>query len=100
MEYISSRKKLPDSTITVLSVAFGNFDRMVAAGWLLADALGMPLLACGDAHAAGLKARRESGRIKAACADIKLHAHFFSLKNREDSNLSGESRRFNHPGSR
>ena len=71
-EYTNNRKKLPDSTVKKLSAVYGNFDRMVAAGWLLADAVGLPLLTRGDAYAAGLKARRESSRIKAAYEDIKL----------------------------
>ena len=41
-----------------LSAAFGNFDRVVALGWLIGDALGMPPVDRAVAHAAGLKARR------------------------------------------
>ena len=49
-----------------LSDSFGNFDRRVCIGWLLADAVGMPLLDRKQAHACGIKAQREGGYIKEA----------------------------------
>jgi len=91
IEYINNRKKLPDSTVKKLSAVYGNFDRMVAAGWLLADAVGLPLLTRGDAYAAGLKARRESSRIKAAYEDIKLRAQRAASKLSDDANSSQRS---------
>ena len=36
--------KWPKARIDELSHSFGNFDRVVALGWLIADALGLPLL--------------------------------------------------------
>ena len=56
---------LSTETVKSLSAAFGNFDRVVGAGWLLADAvLGPPLLERSKAHAIGLKARRDAGKLK------------------------------------
>ena len=55
---------LCDKLGKALSKAFGNFDRVVALGWLLGDAVGAPLLARDCAHAVGLKARRAAGDIK------------------------------------
>ena len=51
--------------IDALSSAFGNFDRVVACGWLLQDALGLPLSSRDIAYAIGLKARTQAGRLKA-----------------------------------
>mmetsp|Transcript_8485 Transcript_8485/g.18911 ORF Transcript_8485/g.18911 Transcript_8485/m.18911 type:complete len:92 (-) Transcript_8485:194-469(-) len=49
---------LSTETVKMLSDAFGNFDRAVGTGWLLADAvLGPPLIARKAAHAIGLKRR-------------------------------------------
>ena len=45
MQHLNCRKKLPDSSIKALSTAYGNFNRVVAAGWLLAGATGLTLLA-------------------------------------------------------
>jgi hypothetical protein len=59
--------KLPDSTIRALSMAYGNFDRVVATGWLIADAVGLPLLERKgeqSAHAVGLKAKRVAISLK------------------------------------
>ena len=47
---------MPDDTIRALSNAFGNFDRITALGWLLADAAGRPLLDRKAAYDVGLKA--------------------------------------------
>ena len=57
-----------------LSQAFGNFDRRVALGWLLADAAGMPLLDRPQAHALGIKAQRASGNAKAAIREARRRA--------------------------
>lgn len=40
-----------EAHIAALSRSIGNFDRVVAQGWLMADALGLPLLER-DAHMA------------------------------------------------
>ena len=57
-----------------LSKAFGNFDRRVALGWLLADAAGMPLLSRPQAHALGIKAQRADRDAKAAIRDARKRA--------------------------
>ena len=57
--------ELCDAQGTSLSESFGNFDRVVALGWLLGDAVGAPLLSRKDTHKVGLKARRDAGAIKA-----------------------------------
>ena len=58
---------LEKATIDALSAAFGNFDRVVALGWLIADAVrpvGLPAISRADAYAVGIKARREAGNIR------------------------------------
>ena len=65
---------LSDAQITSLSTAFGNFDRVVGVGWLIADALGKPLPPRGIAHAAGLKARRAAGKVTTDEAAIRKAA--------------------------
>ena len=57
-----------------LSQAFGNFDRRVALGWLLADAAGMPLLDRPQAHALGIKAQRADGAAKAPIREARKKA--------------------------
>ena len=54
---------LTAAQVDVLSKSFGNFDRVVAAGWLLGDALGLPLMERADALAVGLKAKYEAGKL-------------------------------------
>ena len=67
--------ELSKDDVKALSRAFGNFDKVVALGRLLADAVGMhPLLEHARAHAAGLKAKREVGRIKAEIDQVKREA--------------------------
>ena len=51
-----------------LSASFGNFDRVVGLGWLLGNAVGLPLMPHMTAHAVGLKARRIAGNVKADLA--------------------------------
>ena len=46
----------PASAPPALSKAFGNFDRVVALGWLVADALGAPLLTREAAYDIGMTA--------------------------------------------
>ena len=62
--------ELCDAHGKALSKSFGNFDRVVALGWLIGDAVGKPLLSRVQAHAVGLKARRIAGAVKANIASI------------------------------
>ena len=57
-------KGWPEARIKALSTSFRNFDRVVGLGWLIGDALGLPLMTRAEAHAVGLKARREAGTLK------------------------------------
>ena len=54
---------LTPAQVDALSKSFGNFDRVVAAGWLLGDALGLPLMERTHALAVGLKAKYEAGKL-------------------------------------
>lgn len=65
---------LCDSDGKALSESFGNFDRRVAIGWLLADATGRPLLSRAQAHAVGIKAQREGGYIAASIKTARKQA--------------------------
>lgn len=62
---------LSKGKVKALSKAFGNFDKVVALGRLLADAIGMPLLEHKRAHAVGLKASREAGKVKSDIDQVK-----------------------------
>ena len=64
-------KDLKKVSIDALSAAYGNFDKVVGLGWLLADAVGLPLLTRETAYAVGIKARREAGYIEKAEAAMK-----------------------------
>ena len=64
-------KDLEKVAVDALSAAYGNFDRLVGLGWLLADAVGMPLLTRETAYAVDLKARREASYIQVAEAAKK-----------------------------
>ena len=66
--------ELCDRDGPALSLAFGNFDRRVALGWLLADAAGLPLLNRPAAHALGIKVQRAAGNAKAAIRDARRRA--------------------------
>jgi hypothetical protein len=58
---------VPKAHIGALSKSFGNFDRVVGIGWVIADAvrpLGAPLITRTDAHAIGGRAQRKAGDIK------------------------------------
>ena len=57
-------KGWPEARIKALSASFRNFDRVVGLGWLIGDALGLPLMTRAEAHAVGLKARRDAGTLK------------------------------------
>ena len=50
--------ELCDAKGEALSKSFANFDRVVALGWLLGDAMGARLLLREQAYAVGLKARK------------------------------------------
>ena len=69
--------KLPAAMVKALSAAHGNFDCMVALGWLIADAVrdtDSPLIERNQAHAVGLKAKREAGKIKTDLASLRRDA--------------------------
>ena len=57
---------LTQDNIGALSKSFGNFDRVVALGWLLGDAMGLPLMERKDAHMVGLRwdSRRNTRRAR------------------------------------
>ena len=55
---------LPACLIGVLSHSFGNFDRVVGCGWLLADVVDLPPIDRSTAHAVGLKARTQTLKLK------------------------------------
>ena len=67
-------KDIPAETVKALSKAFGNFDRVVGLGRLLADAVGHPLLEHSRAHAVGLSAKYEAGKLKASIDQYKRDA--------------------------
>ena len=73
-KYIDDKKSLPKDHIDALSKSFGNFDRVVALGWLLGDAVGLPLMERTEAHVVGLKAKYEAGKIKSQEASIPRDA--------------------------
>ena len=54
--------------VEALSRSFGNFDRVVAQGWLLADALGMSLLSREQAFVLGGSVRHQATKLE---ADLK-----------------------------
>jgi len=66
--------------IQALSTAFGNFDRTVGLGWLIGYAVGLPLMDRKAAHATGLKAAREVGKIKAGVRAAQLKAQRATCK--------------------
>ena len=66
--------------IQALSKAFGNFDRTVGLGWLIGYAVGLPLVDRKAAHATGLKAAREVGKIKAGVRAAQLNAQRATCK--------------------
>eukprot|EP00966_Prymnesium_polylepis_P036788 853457-Prymnesium_polylepis.1 len=51
------------NTSDKLSTAFGNFDRVVGCGWLLADAVDVTI-GRERAKAVGMKARTQTGKLK------------------------------------
>ena len=75
-----------------MAQAFGNFVVVVGAGWLLADAVGLPLLQHCDAHAVGLKARRIASNLVAEVAAARNKQVTFAGR-RETSKHYGLIRR-------
>jgi len=65
---------LKKAHVAALSASFGNFDRTVGLGWLIGDAVDVPLMSRKEAHAVGLKAVRAATRIKAELRSAKLAA--------------------------
>lgn len=54
----------PQSRIDELSNAYGNFDRVVAQGWLVATLLGWPLIDRKDAFKIGSAVRKRAAKIQ------------------------------------
>lgn len=61
----NAANELCDTQGDALSQSFGNFDRVVALGWLLGDAMGAQLLSREQAHQVGNKARKAAVAFKA-----------------------------------
>jgi hypothetical protein len=61
----NAANELCDTQGDALSQSFGNFDRVVALGWLLGDAMGARLLPREQAHQVGNKARKAAVAFKA-----------------------------------
>ena len=62
--YVGSEKSVSKDKIDELSKSFGNFDRVVALGWLLGDAIGLPLMERVLAHKLGLAAKYLAGKTE------------------------------------
>ena len=60
--------------ITALSRSFGNFDRVVALGWLLGDLLDLPWLERKQAHSFGLAAGKKAGKVEEEIKAMKKRA--------------------------
>ena len=60
--------------VDALSCAYGNFDRVVAAGWLVGDALGLPLLDRREAFALGGSVRYHAGKTDSKIDGIRAAA--------------------------
>ena len=63
---INDHAILSKADVEALSKSFGNFDRIVGLGWLLPDAVSLPLGSRAQAYAVGLKARREAVAVEKA----------------------------------
>jgi hypothetical protein len=63
-----SEKEWSKEDVKALSTAFGNFDRVVALGWLIGDLFGMPLLPSPYPLKVGQKAGREAAKAGKAIA--------------------------------
>ena len=69
---------VPKAHIGALSKSFGNFDRVVGIGWVIADAvrpLGAPLITRAEAHAIGGRAQRKAGDIKDEVRTARLSGY-------------------------
>ena len=75
---------LCDAHGKALSQSFGNFDRVVGLGWLLADAVGAPLISRADAYAIGLKVKRIPDEVKGKLAELKRGAQRKAAKLKVD----------------
>ena len=60
--------------VDALSSSYGNFDRVVALGWLVADALGCPFLSRKDALKVGHAARQRAGKLATQRASTRRDA--------------------------
>ena len=68
-------QKISKARMAALSRSFGNFDMVVAAGWLLGDLVrGAPILKRSEAHTIGLKIKYEAGKVEKNVAKIRLEA--------------------------
>ena len=68
-------QKIPKARMGVLSRSFGNFDMVVAAGWLFGDLVrGAPILERSQAHTIGLKIKYEAGKVDNNVTKIRLEA--------------------------
>ena len=68
-------QKISKARMAALSRSFGNFDMVVAAGWLLGDLVcGAPILERSEAHTIGLKIKYEAGKVEKNVAKIRLEA--------------------------
>lgn len=75
-----------EAHVQALSRSFGNFDRVVAQGWLAADALGLPLLDREQAFAFGGRVKHHGAKI-----DAKIDADRRTAQRRA-AKQSGEAR--------
>ena len=66
--------RLCDAHRPALSRAYGNFDRVVAAGWLMGDTLEVPHLDRKQACSLGFAVRKRAGTIEAKIASIRKAA--------------------------
>ena len=64
----------PQSRIDELSSAYGNFDRVVAQGWLVATLLGLPPIERGEAFRLGGAVRKRAAKIQAEIDGIERDA--------------------------
>ena len=70
----------PQHHVAERSRAYGNFDRVVALGWVVGDALGLPLLERGAAFTLGGAVRKRATKIEAELAAKKKAASRLASK--------------------
>ena len=73
-DVVNVANELVDRDKPALCAAFGNFDKRVAAGWLLTDVAGLPLLDRPQAVARGIKAQRAAAAAESAIKDARKRA--------------------------